>query len=529
MQENSPIHRLINKTVRRISMNRILRSIKQKWLLAFFIPAIILSQTRLSYGIVVDEFVSNGKIIPLGEMLIVEYPVNNLNSNVNSALSKIEDVHIWDFKGNELTTSRLNFVVFDILDPFLKDSLSQWINLDTPLNKNENFRLRLSTISVQFDSLLTKSIRSNNIYHEKSPWEFLKNLVKLTNYYDLLNANYTKQDDLKELFDHWYAGMLIQQELYRDAEQILVKLKETISVNLLVEVQRKLILIYSKHLQDFEKLKTLLIDIMKTYPGLPVSGFEWNSFMDYKAVGNALYSLSDQSMATQLKFVEDIEDHAEFNFTAALLQQFKGDLHLKYNDFKTAIHHYQKLLTDFESEGNTFFKSYINIFQQSCSRLIVIRLMLGEPTLDIYNDLINLKDDEEYKMEIIYAIERVQQNYIVLENQKIDLPSIQHLDRGKYTMDYYLPSWFGWRGLTISRMEWLTEETALYSLPYEKSKIIQTETTGTKVKLLTDQIRHGLIEGWQKIEIIETGKKGMGSLSCSRFYRNSRDTPWLEF
>ena len=78
--------------------------------------------------------------------------------------------------------------------------------MDTSLNKNENFRLRLSTISVQMDSLLTKSIRSNNIYREKSPWEFLKNPVKLTNYYDLLNANYTKQDDLKEQFDHWYAG-----------------------------------------------------------------------------------------------------------------------------------------------------------------------------------------------------------------------------------------------------------------------------------------------------------------------------------
>lgn len=69
-------------------MNRLLRSIKQKWLLAFFIPAITFSHTRLSYGIVVDEFVSNEKIILFGKMLIVEYPVNNLNSNVNSALSK---------------------------------------------------------------------------------------------------------------------------------------------------------------------------------------------------------------------------------------------------------------------------------------------------------------------------------------------------------------------------------------------------------------------------------------------------------
>ena len=116
---------------------------------------------------------------------------------MNSTLSKIEGVHIWNFNGNEITTSRLNFLVFDILDPLLIDSLNKWNNLDTPFNKNENFRLRLNNISVQMDLLLTKSIRSNNIYREKSPWEFLKNSVKLTNYYDLLNANYTIQDDLK--------------------------------------------------------------------------------------------------------------------------------------------------------------------------------------------------------------------------------------------------------------------------------------------------------------------------------------------
>lgn len=355
-------------------------------------------------------------------------------------------------------------------------------------------------------------------HKEGTPWDFLEDAKQLDSTYklaiqgrnihdaDLIGMTFRYTEKLIRLEDYKRVEQILMPIIHDDIELLRTERDEYYSSSYPASIHSryKLIELYGKHTKEFEKLKEIAISTVREYQGLPISGFEWNSFAGHSAISRAIRYLKKDDGYYQ--FLTKLSEVSTYDFTSAYLELLMGDYYLGKGDYKAALEKYMQIIQHFPAESNVFFKTEVNYHSQAIARFIWVKLIDDVPITQIHDDLFSILPETLDKEKYEIGFRKMMATYLPVNPIVLSRKEIREDDKRQFTFGGFgskIPGavWVNW--LSAFRDATLIDTiTSLRELPVDDAKDIMTLYPGQKVISLFSEHWSSYFSGWVKVKLM---------------------------
>ncbi|MBT3179585.1 MAG: hypothetical protein HOB40_04015 [Candidatus Marinimicrobia bacterium] len=518
-------------------------------------------------GLITKEFSTETNILKFGTLVFPTESPEKIDAIIEQngygrVLVHNKEISCKTVDGQKVIIPGTHLLLFPAVGKFLADTMSLFSRNDTLFQFSKKIKISpfqtlpvtgfheesggktwyqlTSTLIGQYGETWTAWVQADNFvldtsfvyvdavsepFHTNgSPWDFLKNPEQLAQLYQLSieGRDIHNPDLIRMAFQ--YKTKLIQFKNYKQAEEILLQFIQddtdlprqerdefsTANFPAAISSRFSLIELYGKYLKDFDKLENIVIQLVKEFPGYKISGFEWNSFVDYSSVSRVIKYLKKNNH--YFEFLNKLLDVSTFNFTRTYIQLLKGDYYLDRSDYLNALNEYKKIIVESPTETKHFFKTGVNHHSEAMGRFIWTNLVMGNQSEQIHKELFSLIPDHSDSAKYEIGFQKMIATYGP-RNPVIYTPAEKNNNRNlRFQFGNFHSKIPG--GITINWQNVFRNSTVidttlpLKSLPIESSKTLMTFVPGQKVITFFPGQIPTEFKGWNKVKVSDKDQYG---------------------